>query len=142
MGAQQEDVIRRFLDAWGDGETELPDIDVIVDCFAEDATWQLWVPGGPTLRGKEAIRADIHRQVKFSTHMKCGLLGIASNGTSVMTERRDSFRSGESTVTHCLMAIYDLDENDKIVSWREYFDYKDIEKQLEQARVVVPRVGT
>ena len=30
--------------------------------LSDDIVWQLWVPGGPTLRGRDAIRADIERQ--------------------------------------------------------------------------------
>ncbi|MCW2621505.1 MAG: limonene,2-epoxide hydrolase [Frankiales bacterium] len=141
MGARQEEIIRTFLDLWGDGEQPEPDIDAIVPMFSEDAVWQLWVPGGPTLRGREAIRADITRQLTFSTHMQCGLLRMTSDDHTVMTERLDHFRSGTVQVAHALVAIYELDDDGLITAWREYFDYKDVERQLKAANAEVPRAA-
>jgi limonene-1,2-epoxide hydrolase len=141
MGAVQETFIRSFLDAWGDGESD-PDSEKILAAFADDAEWQLWVPGGPTLKGREAIGKDIERQLKFCNKMKCGLVSITSSDTQVITERHDTFVAGEVKVDHYLMAVYDLDENGKIKAWREYFDIGDVDRQLKAANAVVPKVGT
>lgn len=141
MGAVQEEFIRDFLDAWGDGESD-PDSERILAAFAEDAEWQLWLPGGPVLKGREAIGKDIERQLRFCNKMKCGLVSIASSDTQVLTERHDTFVAGEVTVHHYLMAVYDLDENGKIKAWREYFDIDDINRQLKLAKAEVPKVGT
>jgi limonene-1,2-epoxide hydrolase len=141
MGAAQEAVIREFLDAWGDGECD-PDADKILSMFAEDAQWQLWLPGGPTLKGREAIGRDIRRQLSFCHKMKCGLLSITSSDRTVMTERLDTFVANGTTVHHHLMAVYDLDAAGKITAWREYFDYGDVERQLKAAAATVPRVET
>jgi limonene-1,2-epoxide hydrolase len=127
------------MDAWGDGERPAPDVDTVVAMFSPDAVWQLWVPGGPVLRGRDAIRADITRQLRFSSHMRCGLLRIASNDSTVFTERLDTFRSGDVEVQHHLAAVYELDGDGLITAWREYFDYADVEKQLAAAHAVVPR---
>jgi limonene-1,2-epoxide hydrolase len=141
MGAVQEAFIRDFLDAWGDGESD-PDSSRILEAFAEDAEWQLWVPGGPTLKGREAIGKDIERQLRFCNRMKCGLVSISSTDTQVMTERHDTFVAGGVTVDHHLMAVYDLDADGKIVGWREYFDVNDVDRQLKLAKAEVPKVGT
>lgn len=141
MGAVQEALIRDFLDAWGDGESD-PDSERILAAFADDAEWQLWVPDGPVLRGREAIGKDIERQLRFCNRMRCGLLAITSSDTQVMTERHDTFVAGGVTVDHHLMAVYDLDADGKIVRWREYFDKGDVDRQLQQAKAVVPKVGS
>jgi limonene-1,2-epoxide hydrolase len=141
MGAAQEAFIRDFLDSWGDGESD-PDSNKILEAFADDAEWQLWVPGGPTLKGREAIGKDIVRQLKFCNRMKCGLLSITSSDTQVMTERHDTFFAGDVKVDHYLMAVYDLDESGRIKAWREYFDVADVDRQLKAASAVVPKVGT
>jgi limonene-1,2-epoxide hydrolase len=100
------------------------------------------VPGGPTLKGREAIGKDIERQLRFCNKMKCGLVSITSSDTQVITERHDTFVAGEVKVDHYLMAVYDLDENGKIKAWREYFDVGDVDRQLKAAQAVVPKVGT
>lgn len=141
MGAVQEGFIRDFLDAWGDGESD-PDSARILAAFADDAEWQLWVPGGPTLKGREAIGKDIERQLRFCNKMKCGLVSITSSDTQVITERHDTFVAGDVKVDHYLMAVYDLDETGKIKAWREYFDVGDVDRQLKAAQAVVPKVGS
>src|SRR5580698_7568418 len=95
MGAEQEAIVSRFMELWGDGTIENPDVDAIASMFAEDAVWQLWIPGGPTLRGRDAIRRDIARQGTFARFMRCGPTAIASTGHVVFTERLDTFRSGD-----------------------------------------------
>ncbi len=140
MGAREEQLVRRVLDAWGDGQTERPDVDAIAAALADDVTWQLWMPGGPTLRGRDAVVADIERQLVFATHMCCGVQRMTSHGSTVITERLDTFRSGSVTVQHSLCAVFDLDADGKIAAWREYFDVRDLDRQLKAANATVPRV--
>lgn len=141
MGAGEEQIVRTFMDAWGDGTQAEPDIETIMSMFAEDAQWQLWVPGGPTLRGKAAIRKDIVRQTTWARFMRCGTLHLASVGPVVITERLDSFVSNGVTIQHALVAVFEVDADGHISQWREYFDTKDVERQLAAAAVDVPKVA-
>ncbi|MGD9797904.1 MAG: limonene-1,2-epoxide hydrolase family protein [Acidimicrobiia bacterium] len=139
MGAAQEAVVTRFMEAWGDGTIAEPDVETIVAMFTEDAVWQLWIPGGPTLRGREAIRKDIARQVTFARFMRCGPIHVTSNDRVVFTERLDTFRSGDVTVEHALVAVFEVEPDGLISAWREYFDPGDVNRQLKAAKAVVPR---
>lgn len=139
MAAEQEAVVARFMDLWGDGTVEHPDVDAVIEMLAEDAVWQLWVPGGPALRGREAIRKDIARQVTFATHMRCGPIHVSSTERVVFTERLDTFRSGDVTVQHALVAVFEVEPDGQISAWREYFDPGDVDRQLKAARASVPR---
>jgi limonene-1,2-epoxide hydrolase len=139
MGATQEAIITTFMGLWGDGTVEEPDVEAIVTMFTEDAVWQLWVPGGPILRGRDAIRRDIARQVTFARFMRCGPIHIASTDRVVLTERLDTFRSGDVTVHHALVAVFEVEPDGLISAWREYFDPGDVDRQLKAARVAVPR---
>ncbi|MCW2529730.1 MAG: limonene--epoxide hydrolase [Pseudonocardiales bacterium] len=141
VGAIQEQVISAFLDAWGDGETERPDVETIAAGLAENVEWQLWMPDGPILHGRDAVVKDIERQLSFATHMKCGLLHMTSSDRIIITERLDQFRSGDITVKHSLCAVFELDDDNKIVAWREYFDVGDVERQLKKASAKVPPVA-
>lgn len=141
MGKVQEDVVLEFMALWGDGTQENPDIANIVPMFAEDAEWQLWVPGGPTLRGRDAIEKDIHRQLVFATYMQCGLLTMTSNDRTVITERTDHFISNGTRIDHHLVAVFEVDEDGKIAAWREYFDTADVNRQLTAVNATVPKVA-
>ena len=134
MGTTEEAVVTEFMDAWGDGHRRDPDIEKIMTMLSDDIVWQLWVPGGPTLRGRDAIRADIERQLGFATFMRCGPVHVASTGGVVFTERTDEFRSRDLVVEHHLVAVFEVDDDGKISGWREYFDPEDVNRQLREAR--------
>jgi limonene-1,2-epoxide hydrolase len=133
MGVAQEMVVSAFMAAWGDGTRAEPDVDTILSMFTEDAVWQLWVPGGPILRGRSAIKADIERQLDFATHMRCGPIATASNDRQVFTERLDRFTSKGVQIDHHLVAVFDISGDGRIAAWREYFDPDDVNRQLRAA---------
>jgi limonene-1,2-epoxide hydrolase len=122
------------MDAWGDGARRDPDVEKILSMLSDDIVWQLWVPGGPTLRGRDAIRADIERQLGFATFMRCGPIHVASHGGVVFTERTDEFRTRDLVVEHHLVAVFEVDDDGQIAAWREYFDPEDVNRQLREAR--------
>jgi limonene-1,2-epoxide hydrolase len=88
MGQAQEKFIADFQAAWGDGTLETkPNIEKILSMMSEDAEWQLWVPGGPVVKGKAALREEIERQIRIATHNKCNIVNVVSSDTMVMQER-------------------------------------------------------
>lgn len=129
MGERQEAIVRQFCAAWGDGTTPRPDIDTIVSMFSDDAVWRLWVPGGPVIRGRDALRAEIERQCTFSTFTQCGIKHVVSSDSMVITEREDYFTANGKRILHYLTAIYELDAEGRITEWREYFDVLDVAKK-------------
>lgn len=130
MGAKQEAVVREFCDAWGDGETQHPDVEKVLSLMSQDAVWQLFAPTGPVIRGQAALRAEIERQLHFTGYMQCGLLEVASSDRLVFTERLDHFTMNGKRVAHALIAVYEIDDDGLISAWREYFDTADIAAQL------------
>jgi limonene-1,2-epoxide hydrolase len=133
MGAAEEALVAAFMAAWGDGTQPEPDVDTILPMFTDDAVWQLWVPGGPTLRGRDAIKADIERQLRFATHMRCGPIAVTSSDRHVFTERLDRFTSNGVQIDHHLVAVFDISHDGRISAWREYFDPEDVNRQLRAA---------
>jgi limonene-1,2-epoxide hydrolase len=130
IAGQAEKIVREFCSAWGDGKIASAPVDKIVEMFAEQGEWQVCVPSGKVIKGREAIRAEIVHQSGFSTYMQCGIEKIICAGSLVVTERVDHFTMGGKRVAHALVAMYDLDDRGKIVSWREYFDISDLARQL------------
>src|SRR3546814_8002545 len=79
--------------------------------MAEDAEWQLWVPGGPVVKGKQALREEIERQIRIATNNKCNIVNVLSNDRMVMQERSDTAIILGKPCPHQMVAIYELDEN-------------------------------
>lgn len=130
MALEQERFILDMLAAWGDGsDGSRPDVDRIMATFAEDAVWQLWVPGGPVIRGRAALRQEIERQMGYVTHNRCTTRQILSSARLVMTERDDYCVSNGVPMPHSMVAVYELDEQGLICAWREYLDTADLAKK-------------
>lgn len=134
MGKKQEDFIQEFCDAWGDGsDTSKPDIKKILSMMSEDAEWQLWVPGGPTIKGKPALHKEIERQMSFSTKNKCNIVHMVSSDNIVMTERADYAETHGKPMPHFMVAVYELDNAGLICRWREYLDTEDLKQKTGQS---------
>ncbi len=131
MGQRQEDFIREFCDVWGDGTAETkPQVEKILSMMSEDAEWQLWVPGGPIVKGREALRAEIHRQMAMATNNKCNIVNMLSSDRMVMTERADQAIIFGRPCPHQMVAVYELDEDGLISRWREYLDMADLTRKM------------
>ena len=132
MGQIQEKFISDFCDAWGDGSDESrPDVEKILSMMSEDAVWQLWVPGGPIIRGREALRAEIKEQMSYATNNKCNIINTLSSDTMVMTERADEAIINGRNAPHSMVAVYELNDEGLICAWREYIDMMDLTQKME-----------
>jgi limonene-1,2-epoxide hydrolase len=130
MAKQQEDFIREFCDAWGDGTaTSRPQLEKILSMMSDDAEWQLWVPGGPLIKGKTALRAEIERQMTYASHNKCNIIHMVSSDRIVMTERSDYAVIRGVPMPHQMVAVYELNDEGLICAWREYLDTADLAKK-------------
>jgi limonene-1,2-epoxide hydrolase len=137
MGKIQEDIIRTFCAAWGDGsDASRPEVDTILSMMTEDAEWQLWVPGGPVIKGKAALREEIERQMTFATNNKCNEVNILSSDTMVMQERSDTAIIFGRPCPHQMVAIYELDDGGLIKRWREYLDMADLTAKMGNGSTV------
>jgi limonene-1,2-epoxide hydrolase len=131
MGLAQEKFIREFCEAWGDGSFETkPNVEKILSMMSEDAEWQLWVPGGPIVRGRAALREEIHRQMRIATNNKCNIVNVLSNDNMVMQERSDTAVILGRPCPHQMVAIYELDDAGLIKRWREYLDMADLTRKM------------
>lgn len=131
MGQQQEDFIREFCSCFGDGSYDSrADVDKILSMMAEDVEWQLWVPGGPIIKGRDNIRTELERQKSFLRNNKCNIINITSSGNVVMTERKDDAVMYGRDAPHHMVAVYVLDDQGLIREWREYLDMVDLTKKM------------
>lgn len=128
MGAQQETVVRAMLSAWGDGHRP-PDIDRIASCFAEHARWTLYMPDGPTLVGRAAIRAELARQATYVEQVESQVILVASSDRMVIAERRDRFVRDGRPIDRSVAGAFEIDAGGQITAWRDYFDGLDFAGQ-------------
>jgi limonene-1,2-epoxide hydrolase len=132
MGKQQEDFVIEFIRAWDDGtENSRPDKEKILSMMTEDAEWQLWVPGGPVIKGQEALRAEITAQMGYATNNRCNIINVLSNDRMVMTERADTAIINGQYCPHSMVAVYELADDGRISKWREYIDMRDLAARME-----------
>jgi limonene-1,2-epoxide hydrolase len=131
---REQQALADFCDAWGDGSSaRKPDVEKIVSMMSPDAQWQLWMPGGPVIKGREALRAEIGRQMGFATHNKCNIVHSVSTKTLVMQERSDWAVIGGRPCPHQMVAVYDLDADGLISGWREYINMADLDRKMGAA---------
>ncbi|CAN5142910.1 hypothetical protein BH10PSE2_BH10PSE2_05760 [soil metagenome] len=128
MGAQQETVVRRMLAGWGDGTVAM-DIDGIAACFSDQARWTLYMPDGPTVVGRDAIRTELHRQASYLQQVVSEVVLIASSDDMVMAERRDRFMREGKTIERSVAGAFEIDTEGRISAWRDYFDGFDFARQ-------------
>ena len=122
--------VEDFCEAWGDGTaSSRPDVDRIIAMMAPEAEWRLWVPGGPLVQGRDALRAEINRQIAYSGHNKCNTVHAVSNRNVVIQERSDWAVLVGRPCPHQMIAIYELDDDGLIVRWREYINMADLDRK-------------
>jgi limonene-1,2-epoxide hydrolase len=112
-------------------------VEKILAMMTEDAEWQLWIPGGPSIKGKDNLRKEIHRQMTFATNNKCIIVHMLSSDDMVMMERADLAVIHGKPCPHQMVAIYELDKNGLIKKWREYLDTADIAKKTGVADIAM-----
>jgi limonene-1,2-epoxide hydrolase len=129
MSNRKEAAVKQFLALFHATELDLP---AIRAALADEARWQPVVPLARTVQGAQAICDEAARQYKLYADCDCQLLHIATVGNTVFTERVDSVRMlhDDRTVLTRLVGVFDLDDNDKITFWREYWDMMDIAGQI------------
>jgi limonene-1,2-epoxide hydrolase len=114
MTAEAEQVVRRFVAAWGRA-----DVDELLDHFAEGAVWHP-MPMSPIV-GKAALREAFNVWLGTTVQGGAEIHAQVSDGRTVMHERTDrfSFEGQEHVLPVC--AVFEI-EGGRITAWREYFD--------------------
>lgn len=114
MSAENEKLIRDFCDAWSRRDT-----DELLTYLTPDAVYHN-MPMDP-VEGHEQIRNVFSLFVPTSQEIAWEVLGIASAGNTVFTERVDRFVMGEKTIELPVAGVFEVRDG-KIAAWRDYFD--------------------
>lgn len=129
MANSKENAVREFLALF---HTAKLDLDKIRAALAPDARWQAVVPLANVVYGADGICREAERQYRIYKDCDCELLNIASSGDTVFTERVDRVRllDGDKEIITNVAGIFTVDDEDRIVFWREYWDMLDIADQI------------
>ena len=116
------ETIFAFIAAWDEF-----DLEKIYSFMAEDIEWTD-VPLS-TVNGIPAVRAKMDgfpgvEACGFETHY------IAANGNVVLTERTDWFEMKGKKRTIRVMGTFELNDEGKIVRWRDYFDSAEFVREF------------
>jgi limonene-1,2-epoxide hydrolase len=119
---QPADVVRRFCDAWSNG-----DRDALVAFFSDDAVYHN-IPVAP-VTGRSAIRDTIAGFTHGVDKIEFRVRNLVASGSVVMTERVDVFVTGERTIELPVMGTFEVSDG-QITAWRDYFDLNQFMSQL------------
>lgn len=130
MTTPQEAVVRQCLTLFH--ASSVPDMQAIADLFSENATYQSLVPRAEIRQGRDLIIEDLLRQFSRYKECDCEILNIAANGPVVFTERRDHVTLLDSgkRIFSSVNAVFELTADNRIETWREYWDSGDVARQL------------
>jgi len=124
MNHQLEATVRAFLDLGVAG-----DVEGSAAYLADDASYRVNGWNEPFV-GRAAIRQDFQRQRDLWSDFRYQILGIATAGNTVFTERIDTVRMSGRDVNIHMAGVFEFDDAGKLVSWRDYFDTEEIKEQL------------
>src|SRR5687768_4933975 len=118
------EIVQQFCDSWGTPE----EIEGSLALLADDCVYHN-IPVDPVV-GIEAIREFIKgfaagvERVDFATN------AIAANGSTVLTERVDTFVYPGNRIDPPVMGTFEVNADGKISAWRDYFDLNQFMSQM------------
>lgn len=123
MGIKQEAPVLEFLNLL-DANDFRPNLARVAALFASDATYQMSVPAREPLIGRDAILGELERQAGDYKDCQCEILTVVSDERYVITERIDhvTMLHNDLRVSNPLLAIFEIDDDGLIASWKEYWD--------------------
>ncbi|MDB6061175.1 MAG: hypothetical protein JWM78_1278 [Verrucomicrobiaceae bacterium] len=130
MSAANEEKVLRVLKLFH--STSEASLNEALEFFADGAIYHTLVPTTKPLEGRAAIKAELMRQFGHYKECDCEILAMASSDRYVFTERRDhvTMLDHDKRIYSSVAAVFEFNADNKITSWREYWDSGDIARQL------------
>jgi limonene-1,2-epoxide hydrolase len=130
MGAEEEKTVLDFIEVFADDWPTKEVLDQAMMLLGDNAYYQMIVPTKAPIYGREAIRAEIERQMKYDcTSQRHTIKKMASTGRFVCQERLDEAEINGKWIQAPLVAVWEVRDG-KIVAWREYWDSLHIANQF------------
>jgi limonene-1,2-epoxide hydrolase len=118
-----EKTVREFCDAVRHAKSA-----ELATFFTEDAVYHN-IPVEP-VNGREMIQATLAQFIDISNGAEFEILALAVSGNCVLTERIDRFTINGKRIELPVMGAFEVNADDKISAWRDYFDMQQFMKQM------------
>lgn len=130
MSDRAREVVELLLEKLVSGELE-SDPGAVTALFAEDVEY-LGGPGMELVVGRPGLEAEFARQLKTYSDLSITTSLIASDGSTVTTERVDEFTLTHNGVraANPLLAVFEVNDDGLITAWREYWDALSLGKAI------------
>lgn len=115
--------VREFCAAW-----KSRDIDELMGWFVDDAVYHN-IPMAAA-EGRAAIRGVLELFVPMASEIAFEIRHLVADGNVVLTERVDRFVVNGKTIELPVMGTFELDNDGRIVAWRDYFDLQQWMSQM------------
>lgn len=126
MSSNPVETVTDFFAQWGKSW------DALVGSFhqyvGDDLTWiQAGIPDVHSLDEAVGLLGGLHDGVGIES-IEVIITKLAADGNVVFTERVDNFRKADGSIllTADVAGVLEVDDNGKIIWWREYFDPREI----------------
>lgn len=126
MPATIESNVREFLRLFS---SESIDFDRIQELLSPEAEYRPH-PEFSAICGADRVRAELERQLTLYDACDFQIINLSSNDHQVMMERRDYQNQNGVRVEAKVAAIFEFDDQARILKWREYWDLTSIARQL------------
>lgn len=128
MTESPESVIRKFFETWTDPTAH----DRIISFFDGNAVF-IDGPRG-VHRGADAIKSELQAWVAMGIgSLTIEVKSLVSDGATVMMERVDKFHLDDKPFFVEAMAAFEVNDDGRIVRWRDYYDLQTLMAQVEAA---------
>ncbi|OBA82670.1 hypothetical protein A9W99_11200 [Mycobacterium sp. 1164966.3] len=125
MSESAESVIRNYLAAM-----EKSDADTLASYFSDDA---VFIDGPRGIHeGIDAIRTEMQSMAMLSS-FSVEIRALVASGGTVMTERVDTFGIQGKTFDLEVVAVIEVDGDNRIKRWRDYYDLRSLEERMAAA---------
>ena len=99
---------------------EAKDVDAAVSMTAETISYEN-VPTNP-ISGRDNVAATLNMFLTAASKVEWQIVNQWAVGRTVINERLDRFKIGDGWLELPVAGIFEIDDNDQIVLWRDYFD--------------------
>lgn len=118
-----EEVVNAFIAA-----IEAKDVEAAAALTAEAISYEN-MPTTP-ITGREAVAKTLNGFLAPATEVDWPVTRQWAVGRTVINERLDRFKIGDGWLELAVAGVFEIDDNDQIVLWRDYFDMGSYTRQL------------
>ncbi len=118
-----EEIVTTFIAA-----IEAKDVDTAVSMTSESISYEN-MPSTP-ITGRAGVAKTLNGFLAPATEVDWQIVRQWSIGRTVINERLDRFRIGDGWLELPIAGIFEIDDDDRIVLWRDYFDMGTYVRQI------------